>query len=123
MTERPINPYAAPESTSTPLDVSSPSSGWAKWFTLGVGFTLIRGVGAGFATMIGWVHLSGTQIHWKNATPILLGILGLCLFAHWIESRAGARRKPLTFLAFAVYLAGFVISSFFGFTGSYPTPH
>ncbi|MEL6109204.1 MAG: hypothetical protein AAFU85_24620 [Planctomycetota bacterium] len=122
MTEPPINPYAAPESTADPAKAISPSNGSAGWIVVAVVFTLIRGFGLGFMTMIGWVHLSGIAIKWKNATPVLLAIVALCVFAHWVESRAGDRRKAMTLLAFAVYLAGFVISSLYGYTGSYPTP-
>ncbi|MEO1527129.1 MAG: hypothetical protein AAFX06_16945 [Planctomycetota bacterium] len=120
MTEPSLNPYAAPETTGA--SHPTPASGRLKWLTLAVFFTLVRGIGFGFATMILWVHLSGTAIKWHNAVPMLLGILLVCLIGHFVESRAGERAKPLTVLAMVTYLAGFVVSTLMGFTGSYPTP-
>ena len=122
MDEPSINPYAAPQSVAEPFRRKSPAAARMAWVTVVFVFTLIRGFGMGFTTMILLVHWSGTQIHWHNAVPILLVILALCLFAHWVESRLGTWRGPLTYLALATYGVGVVVTMFFGFIGSFPTP-
>ena len=122
MSKPTVNPYAAPETVSDAPEAMSPSSGHTTWVLAAIVLTLIRGFGVGFATMVGWVHVSGVVIHWHNATPILVVIFALCSFAHWLERWSGERRKALTQLAFVAYVAGIVVSTLFGLAGSFPMP-
>ena len=118
-----LNPYAAPQSTSDPSAPAPRSAGpTAGLIAVLLVFAVLRGVGAGFATLIFWVHCSGTSIHWHNVVPILTGILLGFAAMHSFEWWFATRKDTTLLIAMFGYLMGATVVTIAGFFQYFPTP-
>lgn len=119
----PINPYAAPDDAETfenePMRRRKPSY---NVFLLCLGFAVVKGIGAGFGTMILLVYLSGTSVRWENATPLLIAALVICLGLHGVEWFFRFPLRLAWMLGLLGYGCGSVVVTMAGMIGLFPNP-
>lgn len=87
-----------------------------------LGFGVLRGIAAGFATLIMLVYMSGTSIHWENATPLLLLGMGVCVALHVIEWIFRFPPQVTWKLGALGYVLGSVVVTMAGMIGLFPNP-
>ena len=120
MPEKPDqNPYAAPQVVAAARTVAPPRSGRMAMHSV---FFLLRGVGFGFATLIGLVYSSGTVIHWENAGPILSGVFIGFAGMHWFDLRLATSKSTACMFAVAAYFIGAAVVTAAGYLRYFPTP-
>lgn len=117
------NPYAPPGTADfTGARSARTPSVSRKFVFFALLFAAMRGVASGFATLILLVHLSGTQIHWHNATPILAVALLGCLVLHWVEMKFRLPTSLVLMIGVCGYLIGIAVVTVAGILDNFPTP-
>jgi hypothetical protein len=118
-----MNPYAAPQSTAhSPAPARRSGLPVAIEIAFSSVFFVLRGVAAGFATLIFLVHSSGTQILWENVVPMLAGIIIGCAVMHWLERWYTSSKQWAFLVAIVAYLVGAVVVTIAGFLQCFPNP-
>ena len=108
--ESSVNPYTPPETAELSRAQSVIVTSFPRRLLfLVLVFVILRGVASGFATLILLVHLSGTPIHWRNATPLLAVTLIGCLLLHYVEWKVRVRTWLVLIFAIFGYLIGTVV--------------
>lgn len=117
------NPYAPPQSTHLPTAAKPRTLRPVLLLVvMTLVFSLLRSIGFGFIVLISLVQSSGTEVHWRNVIPMLMGILLGFFVMHWIEWKWCDSKVLFLLLAFSAYLAGAVVATIAGYFDFFPNP-